>query len=803
MNRYGLALLILAFTATPLGAAQWQFNGAPIVVEANYQQFPVIVSDGSGGAIFAWEDTRGPDSDVYAQRIDGNGVALWGAGGVAVCAAIGYQGEVKIAADGAGGAVIAWRDYRNGYDFDVYAQRVNASGGVLWTADGVAVCTVYPEQEFLDIAPDGAGGAILSWTDTRAGAHDVFVQRVGAGGSPLWSANGVALTVVAGSFEPRIVPDGSGGAIVTWYTMNSDIRAQKVNAAGAVQWTAGGVVVCGDPNGQREPVLVGDGAGGAVVVWRDNRNQGPSFYDIYAQRLNAAGVTQWTSAGVPLCTATENQQEMTVISDGSAGAIVAWSDRRSDFAGDIYVRRITSTGVQLWTHDGVALCTASGGQGAPALVADGAGGAFVVWQDGRYSWDPDVFAQRVNSFGVPQWIANGAPVSTPVHGQLSPKLVTDATGGALIVWHDWRSGHADIYAQRVDPRHGYWGVPEPEIVSAQDVGSDQGGHVAVLWNASGRDEFGDGAVSFYSVWRSTDFAMMAGLASSAEVFIVSNPDEIAQSFTGHAVWEQPTASGPVYWEWVANQVAVYQDTYSLTAPTRQDSVMGDPALHYFKILAHESEYTPSRVWESLTASGYSVDNLAPPPPAFFTAQRTGSDVSLNWHRVTTPDLRDYAIYRSSAPGVVPGPATFLASLPDSMYVDQNAPATALYYVVTAFDVHGNRSVVSDEVETTGPTGAGDAPSITALTVLQNYPNPFSGQTRFEIGLPAVSEMQLEVYDVKGARVRTVRRERMAPGWRTVAFDGRDDGGRLLPSGVYFCRVTAAGASVTRKIVLAR
>jgi hypothetical protein len=44
---------------------------------------------------------------------------------------------------------------------------------------------------------------------------------------------------------------------------------------------------------------------------------------------------------------------------------------------------------------------------------------------------------------------------------------------------------------------------------------------------------------------------------------------------------------------------------------------------------------------------------------------------------------------------------------------------------------------------------------------------------------------------------------MAPGWRTVAFDGRDDGGRLLPSGVYFCRVTAAGASVTRKIVLAR
>ncbi|TAK53579.1 MAG: hypothetical protein EPO24_14210, partial [Bacteroidetes bacterium] len=52
---------------------------------------------------------------------------------------------------------------------------------------------------------------------------------------------------------------------------------------------------------QKTPVMIDDGAGGAIIAWSDNRN---GNYDIYAQRLNAEGIAQWAANGIVLCNAT-------------------------------------------------------------------------------------------------------------------------------------------------------------------------------------------------------------------------------------------------------------------------------------------------------------------------------------------------------------------------------------------------------------------------------------------------------------------------------------------------------------------
>ena len=69
----------------------------------------------------------------------------WTADGVALCTAANDQINPQIVSDGSGGAIITWQDYRGG-NYDIYAQRVNASGAVQWTADGVAVCTAAYDQ---------------------------------------------------------------------------------------------------------------------------------------------------------------------------------------------------------------------------------------------------------------------------------------------------------------------------------------------------------------------------------------------------------------------------------------------------------------------------------------------------------------------------------------------------------------------------------------------------------------------------------------------------------------------------------
>jgi hypothetical protein len=377
--------------------------------------------------------------------------AFWQVDGNPISTAAGNQALPQITSDGAGGAIIAWTDNRSG-NYDIYAQRVNASGVVLWAANGVALCTAPGDQVSPRIISDGAGGAIVTWEDVALYVH---AQRVNASGAAQWTAGGVVLgTATAGQENSRCVSDGAGGAIVAWQGYNSsasnfDIYAQRVDASGAVQWTADGVVLCAATGQQQYPAITSDGSGGAIVAWMDGRVVGT--WDIYAQRVDASGAVQWIANGAAICTAAGNQGSAAIASDGGGGAIITWNDLRGGSGGDIYAQRVNASGVVQWTADGVALCTAAGDQGLPAIVSDGGGGAIVAWNDAR-SDDPvnyDVYAQSVNASGAVQWTANGAALCTAIGNQELPAIVSDGAGGAIVAWEDARSGDFDVYAQRV------------------------------------------------------------------------------------------------------------------------------------------------------------------------------------------------------------------------------------------------------------------------------------------------------------------------------------------------------------------
>jgi hypothetical protein len=226
------------------------------------------------------------------------------------------------------------------------------------------------------------------------------------------------------------------------------------------------------------------------------------------------------------------------------------------------------------------------------------------------------------------------------------------------------------------------------------------------------------------------------------------------------------------------------------------------AVHQFQVIAH-AYYNQYLNWPSNVVSGHSIDNLAPAAPLLLTAQRVGADVNLKWNRAVAPDLRDYSVYRATSSGVTPVPINFLSASEDTVLVDNSVPVSALYYIVTAYDVHANQSAPSNEANVGAPTNVGNTPPITALTVLQNYPNPFAGTTELQIGLPANSNLSIEVYDVAGRRVSTQTLAQRSAGWQKIAFDGRSDAGQSLPSGVYFYKVTANGTTVTNKMVIAR
>jgi hypothetical protein len=101
-----------------------------------------------------------------------------------------------------------------------------------------------------------------------------------------------------------------------------------------------------------------------------------------------------------------------------------------------------------------------------------------------------------------------------------------------------------------------------------------------------------------------------------------------------------------------------------------------------------------------------------------------------------------------------------------------------------------------------PTAVGTPGLPATLTLLPNQPNPFSAFTSFRVAGGVPGRARVEVYDVTGKTVAS-REVALSSGWQDLAFDGRDDAGVPLPSGVYFYRIGSGGSNRTQKFVIMR
>ena len=125
-----------------------------------------------------------------------------------------------------------------------------------------------------------------------------------------------------------------------------------------------------------------------------------------------------------------------------------------------------------------------------------------------------------------------------------------------------------------------------------------------------------------------------------------------------------------------------------------------------------------------------------------------------------------------------------------------------FYDVVVYNPHEASASLTDAFQIIGaPTAAGDLPSKFALS--PNYPNPFNPSTTIRYEIASRTKVELRVFDVSGALVRTLVNESKAPGAYSLEWNGRDDKGTAVSSGVYFYRITAGDFSDVRKMTLVK
>jgi len=477
MKRYGwrgnlILTLILCLhfgfvqEASAGGFTYWTANGVPIVTATGDQNGPIVGMDAGSGAIMVWSDFRsGSSYAIYAQRIDYEGNALWTPNGVAI-----YSGTTvgsawpRLTFDRDGGSIIIWTDNRDGNN-NLYAQRVNGSGQLLWDTDGVLITnSLYSltESGQYRIVTDESSGAIICWQDGRnisTSERDIYCQRIDANGNVQWPANGVAI-VTASDIQryPRMTIDGAGGAIITWQDYRSgspQAYAQRINNNGVVQWAADGINLTPSSEANGNPFPLNDKRGGAYVIWRDYRG---GEYKFYAQRVNSDGNTQWTSGGVAISGSVGSYSTYGGTTDNSGKAWVTWRDvtyTTTYTTAGLFAQKLEDDGTLVWGASGVQISTAPINPASStynvSIEPDHGGGAFIAWDDYRSGTNWNIYAQNVDGAGNMRWDANGMAISAASGHQLFPS--TRSTNLTLfIAWRDSRtygSSGYDIYAQRV------------------------------------------------------------------------------------------------------------------------------------------------------------------------------------------------------------------------------------------------------------------------------------------------------------------------------------------------------------------
>jgi len=349
--RLGSALQVVRVNGN--GTVLWR-----TVVHEGYHRhyFPKLCRDDSGAIYIGW--CYGGDVErYYIQRISPDGQLLW-PGEVQLSSIQNQQYEPMYLVPAGPTTIIAvFSSYYGGDTKDIYAQKIDQDGNILWGTDGAIVCNANKDQEFRSVTPDGEGGVVVVWRDYRnSPPANIYGQRLDSNGNRCWGTQGFLICPTAEQVDPLVVRSGEDKFVVCWWDFRyggHDIFAQMLDISGAVQWADDGVRITTITVIWSRPGLTSDGFGGAIVTWADTRTGG---FCIYAQRLSSAGESVWGVGGECVCSYPGCGPKTAIVLSRPGVAIVAWNDVRNPPEGnrDIYMQRIRSTDGDHFVVTGIA-----------------------------------------------------------------------------------------------------------------------------------------------------------------------------------------------------------------------------------------------------------------------------------------------------------------------------------------------------------------------------------------------------------------------------------------------------------------
>jgi hypothetical protein len=657
---------------------------------------------------------------------------------------------------------VAWQDYRNGASSDIYFNR-STDDGKSWNLPdkGPLDITDFPGKNPSQMQKLSASGSYVYcvWEDYRSpgGFIDIYFNRSTDFGKT-WLADVHIDGTAFQSSNPAITSTGSY-VYTAWQDNRSgweDIYFCRSTDYGA-SWVTPVRIDAGDTPGltdSRYPRIACSGSN-VYCMWLDNRT--PGGYQVYFNYSTDNGVT-WQPNSTMLSPGTGacNMPLRGGLESSGSDVYACWTDDRDGTSiYQVFFNRSTNSGAS-WGTD-VRISDSTGNVCFDPCMNVQGSYVYIGWEDWRLSGFGEIFFDYSTD--------NGATWQTPDIGPLDPGAIAFPGMGVDIksegsnvyaTWYDTRrffGGGGDIYFNRSTDNGVTWLADVPINYGTQPTGlsnnlpvmSAGNGYVNIAWP----DPRFFGLPNIYTNYSTNNGATWLNGQDEADVFCVRSTD-------GGVSWQAP--------------VTVNDDgtTFAQVLPwvVVKNNGLIDISYYHFRMS---------------------------PLNAFVPAAELRMATSLDGGASFAPSL--------ALQDTVVTPLTLWVGEYNGMAVQDSF----VWTVFTDLEQTGNSDIFVDRSlnpsanEVRDETGVTERPS--EFTLYQNYPNPFNPTTKIEFTLSKSGFVTLQIYDILGRKVRTLVLEELSSGYKSVIWDGKNDDGKDVASGIYFYRLKIGDFSESKKMLL--
>jgi len=348
---------VYIYLISPNGDLLWGADGVSLSTSNDFQPDPRITQTTDGSYIVAWPNLSSP-STIAVQKLDVAGNKLYGNDPMYIASGTSEQYTYPVPIPGSNGSYIIGFEGTTGtfpgLTVYLYAQKYSSAGAPEWGSSPVTISNAggIPFYETTNLISDGSNGAVFVWYDDRDfnSLYSTYLQRVDSSGTLLFTANGVEASTLAGRqhLNPAAIIDPATNDIFTfWIEQNptqsqAGIYGQKISATGNRLWTDNGMIFKAiDANVDLHMSALFHG-GNEYVYYLEYIGAGTNNL-ANAFSVDSDGNFNWSGSIVSFSSVTSSKSRLVSDIFDNGVSVLAWSDERQD-AGGIYAQNIQTDG---------------------------------------------------------------------------------------------------------------------------------------------------------------------------------------------------------------------------------------------------------------------------------------------------------------------------------------------------------------------------------------------------------------------------------------------------------------------------